>query len=98
LSPTQSRPACQLLERLRQAPAGHTGEVETATGRQIVLALVATLQTISCQIAGLDVQIAQALGCASRRRDLPVVLSQPELGDLRRDAACPPASTIMVAQ
>jgi hypothetical protein len=53
--------AAQLLERLRQAPAGRTGQIETATRRQIVLALVATLQTISGQIAGLDAQIAQAL-------------------------------------
>jgi transposase len=53
--------AAQLLARLRQAPAGRAGEVETATRRQIVLALVATLQVMVAQIAGLDAQIARAL-------------------------------------
>jgi transposase len=56
-----SKTAAQLLARVRQAPAGRAGEVETATRRQIVLALVATLQAMVAQIAGLDAQIAQAL-------------------------------------
>jgi transposase len=53
--------AGQLLERLRQAPQGRAGEVKTASRRQIVLALVTTLQTIGAQIAGLDAQIVRAL-------------------------------------
>jgi transposase len=53
--------AAQLLERLRRAPAGRAGQVETATRRQIVLALVATLQTMVTQISELDAQIARAL-------------------------------------
>jgi transposase len=53
--------AAQLLTRLRQAPAGRAGEIETATRRQIVLALVGTLQTMVGQIAKLDAQIARAL-------------------------------------
>jgi transposase len=53
--------ASELLERLRTAPVGRAGQVETATRRQIVLALLATLQTLAGQIAGLDTQIAQAL-------------------------------------
>jgi hypothetical protein len=55
------KPAAQLLERLRQAPAGRTGQLDTAARRQIVLALVGTLQTLVGQIAGLDAQIARAL-------------------------------------
>jgi len=51
----------QLLERLRQAPSGRAGEVEAATRRQIVLALVATLQMMVSQIADLADQIARAL-------------------------------------
>jgi hypothetical protein len=51
----------QLLERLRRAPASRAGEVETATRRQIVLALVATLQMMVAQIADLAAQITRAL-------------------------------------
>ena len=51
----------QLLERIRRAPAGRAGEVETATRRQIVLALVSTLQMIVSQIADLATQITRAL-------------------------------------
>ncbi len=50
----------ELLQRIRRAPAGRAGEVKTATRRQIVLALVATLQMIVAQIADLDAQIAGA--------------------------------------
>jgi hypothetical protein len=53
--------AAQLLKRLRQAPTGRAGQVEITTRRQIVLALVATLQTMVAQIAGLATQIARAL-------------------------------------
>jgi transposase len=53
--------ASELLARLRQAPVGRAGQVETEMRRQIVLALVATLQTMVAQIAGLDTRIARAL-------------------------------------
>jgi hypothetical protein len=54
----------QLLERLRRAPASRAGEVETATRRQIVLALVATLQMMVAQIAdpGAQQQAMEPLG------------------------------------
>jgi transposase len=53
--------AAQLFERLRRAPAGRAGQLETDTRRQIVLALVGTLQTMVGQIAALDAKIAQSL-------------------------------------
>jgi len=53
--------ATRLLERLRQTPTGRAGEVETTTRRQVVLALIATLQTMVAQITGLDTRIARAL-------------------------------------
>ena len=55
------RTAAQLLDRLRRAPTGRAAQVETMTRRQIVLALVATLQTMVAQISELDIQIARAL-------------------------------------
>lgn len=51
----------RLLERLRAAPTGRAGEIETHTRRSIVLGLVSTLQTIVAQIADLRSQIAAAL-------------------------------------
>ena len=53
--------AAQLLERLRQAPTGRAEEIETLARRQVVLALVRTLQTMIAQIAELDAEIARAL-------------------------------------
>jgi transposase len=55
------KPAAQLLERLRTAPVGRAGRVEAETRRQIVLALVTTLQTLAGQISKFDTQIARAL-------------------------------------
>jgi hypothetical protein len=79
--------AAQLLERLRQAPAGRAGELEIATRRRIVLALVGTLQTMVGQIAQLDAQIARDLEAHPDGEIFRLVLSQPRLGDLRRDPA-----------
>jgi transposase len=53
--------AAQLLARLRSAPAGRAGEIETRTRRSIVARLVATLQSMIEQIAGLEAEIAQRL-------------------------------------
>jgi transposase len=53
--------AAQLVARLRSAPAGRAGEIETRARRQVVLGLVATLRAIVEQIAGLEAEIAQAL-------------------------------------
>jgi transposase len=51
----------ELLGRLRSAAAGRAGEAETASRRQVVLALVAALEVIVSQIAELDRQIADRL-------------------------------------
>jgi transposase len=51
----------QLLERLRSAPAGRGGPVETRTRRSIVLRLTQTLQIMVEQIRELESEIAEAL-------------------------------------
>jgi transposase len=53
--------AADLLERLRSAPAGRAGEIETRARRRVVLGVLATLQTTAGQIAALESDIAQAL-------------------------------------
>ncbi len=84
----------QLLERLRAAPAGRTGEVETQARRLVVIALVGTLQTLVTQIVELEHQIAQALDAHPdaeifrsffRRRDAVICAATllSEIGDCR---------------
>jgi transposase len=51
----------QLLERLRSAPSGRAGAIETGTRRAIVIRLVHTLQVLVEQIQGLETEIGQAL-------------------------------------
>jgi transposase len=53
--------AGELLERLRSAPSGRAGEIETRTRRQIVLTLTSTLQVIGDQIRGLEAEITEQL-------------------------------------
>jgi transposase len=53
--------AAQLLERLRQAPAGRAGELETRRRRSIVLRLPRTLQMMVEQIRELEREIREAL-------------------------------------
>jgi transposase len=55
------RSAGELLERLRVAPQGRTGEVEAQARRSVVLGLVAALRPIVEQIAELTSQIADAV-------------------------------------
>ncbi|MDQ2911229.1 MAG: IS110 family transposase [Actinomycetota bacterium] len=55
------RSPAELLERLRQAPHGRAGELETEARRQVVLGLVAALKPIVEQIKLLTSQIAGAL-------------------------------------
>ena len=49
------------LERLRFAPTGRAGEIETRTRRTIVSRLVGTLQVLVEQIHGLETEIGQTL-------------------------------------
>lgn len=53
--------AAELLERLRAAPTGRAGEVETRARRSVVVRLVATLQVMVRQIGELESEISQAL-------------------------------------
>lgn len=55
------RSAGELLQRLRQAPTGRTGELESEARRQIVLGLVAALKPIVEQIKLLTSQIRGAI-------------------------------------
>jgi transposase len=55
------RSPAELLERLRRAPQGHTGEAELEARRAVVLALVAALKPLVEQIRLLTSQIAGAL-------------------------------------
>lgn len=53
--------AVELLARLRSAPAGRAGEVETRARRSVVVRLVAALQVMVEQIAELEAEMSQAL-------------------------------------
>jgi transposase len=55
------RPAAELLERLRSAPEGRAGALESEARRGAVLGLVAALKPIVTQIAELTSQIAGAV-------------------------------------
>ena len=55
------RPAAELLERLRSAPEGRAGALESEARRGAVLGLVAALKPIVAQIAELTSQIAGAV-------------------------------------
>jgi transposase len=58
---TNRKTPAQLLQRLRSAPTGRTGEAETRTRRQIVVGLTRTLTVISEQIRELESEITDAL-------------------------------------
>ena len=57
----KSRTADQLIARLRDAPTGRAGRVETDSRRSIVLALVNSLSTMVCEIKRLETEIADIL-------------------------------------
>ena len=56
-----SKTPAELLQRLRSAPSGCAGEIETRTRRQIVLRLTRTLAVMGEQIRELEAEIADAL-------------------------------------
>jgi transposase len=58
---TNRKTPAQLLERLRSAPAGRAGEVETRGRRSIVLRLTRTLAVMVEQVRELESEIAEAL-------------------------------------
>jgi transposase len=76
--------AGQLLERLRSAPAGRAGELETRRRRSVVLRLTRTLQVMVEQIRELEREIAEALG------------AHPD-GEIFRSFFCSPQAVIWAA-
>jgi len=58
---TGSQKPARLLAKLRRAPEARIGELELATRRQLVLALVATLRTLNEQVKQSERQIATAI-------------------------------------
>jgi transposase len=84
----------QLLGRLRSAPSGRAGKIETRQRRSVVLRLVCTLQVMVKQIAELDGEITEALDAHPdgeifrsffRRRDSVICAATllAEIGDCR---------------
>ncbi len=55
------KPVAELLERLRSAPAGRAGELETEARRAVIVGFVAALRPLVEQIRQLEAQIAGAL-------------------------------------
>ena len=76
--------AGQLLERLRSAPAGRAGELETRRRRSVVLRLTRTLQVMVEQIRELEREIAEALR------------AHPD-GEIFRSFFCSPQAVICAA-
>jgi transposase len=88
------RDAEELLERMRQAPVGRAGELETEARRAVVLGLVGALEPIVAEISVLTSQIRGALAAhpdaavfAPLFRDRKTAISPAtliaELGDCR---------------
>ena len=73
------RPASQLLDRLRQAPPGSTGEVLTEALRDAVLALVTVLRALNGAVKDLDRSAAAHLG---EHPDGPIFTSLPRSGQI----------------
>ena len=93
----------ELLEKLRAAAVGCAGETEMHAGREIALALVATLSTLGEQVKQLDRQIAVAVRAHPDGEIFLSLFKGPdsvltaatllaEIGDCR--AATPPASRL----
>jgi transposase len=73
------RTAAQLLERLRAAPAGATGEATTEALRDAVLALVAVLTALNAAVKDLDRSAAAHLG---EHPDGEIFTSLPRSGQI----------------
>jgi transposase len=73
------RPAAQLLERLRSAPAGTTSGALTKALRSAVLALVATLTALNTAIKDLDRSVTAHLG---EHPDGEIFTSLPRSGQI----------------
>jgi transposase len=73
------RPAAQLLDRLRQAPPGSTGEVLTEALRDAVLTLVTVLRALNGAVKDLDRSAAAHLG---EHPDGQIFTSLPRSGQI----------------
>jgi transposase len=73
------RSAAQLLDRLRQAPPGSTGEALTEALRDAVLALAAVLRALNGAVKDLDRSAAAHLG---EHPDGPIFTSLPRSGQI----------------
>jgi transposase len=73
------RPTSELLDRLRRAPHGLAGDLESETKGQLVRALVAVLRPIVTQIRELDGLIAGHVG---QHPDGPLIQSLPRSGTI----------------
>lgn len=71
------RPAAELLERLRRAPSGLTGDAEAAASGELVLAMVAVLEPLVAQIHRLTAAVEHAL---ETHPDGAIVASFPRAG------------------
>lgn len=71
------RPATELLRRLRAAPTGLAGDLESETKGQLVRALVAVLRPVVAQIRELDSLLAAHL---LQHPDAPIIQSFPRTG------------------
>jgi transposase len=71
------RPVAELLERLRSAPTGLTGEIEAEASGELVLALVAVLEPLVAQIQHLTAAVEHAL---ETHPDGALVASFPRAG------------------
>lgn len=73
------RPAQELLDRLRAAPAGVTDQLQTEAGRDAILAQVAVIRALNDSIKQLDRSIAAHL---SEHPDGPIFTSLPRSGQI----------------
>jgi transposase len=73
------RSAAELLTRLRRAPGGRTGEVESEASGELVQALVAVLTPLIAQIQQLSAAITAAL---DQHPDGPLLQSFPRSGQI----------------
>jgi transposase len=73
------RPAAMLLDRLRSAPAGTTGQPLTAAVRDAVLALVSVLKAVTAAAKDLDRSVAARLG---EHPDGKIFTSLPRSGQI----------------
>jgi transposase len=71
------RPLADLLERLRSAPQGKTGEAESGTNGELVRSIVAVLETLVAQVQKLTTALQHAV---ATHPDGPLLMSFPRAG------------------